>query len=46
VILAVAVLLPEHVIQFGSERQFANEVTEGSFVEHKFNVGQIGGLPD
>ena len=34
VIFAQAVLLPEGIIQFGSERQFANEVAERGFVEH------------
>jgi hypothetical protein len=35
-ILAGAILLPKHVIKFGGERQFANKVAEGIFVEHVF----------
>ena len=34
VILAGAILLAECVIQLGGERQFANEIAEGGFVEH------------
>ena len=33
-ILTGTVLLPERVIEFGSERQFAKEVAERGFVEH------------
>ena len=36
VILAGTILLPERVIELGSQRQLANEVAEGVFVEHSF----------
>jgi hypothetical protein len=37
VIPAGAVLLPKDVIEFGGERQFANEIAEGGFIEHNFS---------
>src|SRR5215211_3396180 len=38
VVLASAVppCVPQHIIEFGSQRQFANEIPEGGFVEHVF----------
>src|SRR5688572_27568948 len=34
VILASAILLPESIIELGSERQFTDEVAERGFIEH------------
>jgi hypothetical protein len=38
VVFTGAVLLPEHVIEFGGKGQFAQKVAEGVFVEHLFTA--------